>query len=142
MEERHATVCFSHHPMEERHLTNGRKTCNDVLFTSEEKHATMCFHIMSAFVLSKTTQSLPAQSTHSSFSPESSDAADPTQPLAKAADTATRGPTPQWHRLRSSKGDTPGKRIKKQKEPPPFLVGILSRDLILALLCRPGGRPG
>ena len=81
--------------MEERHLTNGRKTCNDVLFTSEEKHATMCFHIMSAFVLWKTTQALPAQSTHSSFSPESSDAADPTQPLAKAADTATRGSTPQ-----------------------------------------------
>ena len=50
----------------------------------EDRHATMCFRIMSAFVLSKTTQALPAQSTHSSFSPESSDAADPTQlPAAK-----------------------------------------------------------
>ena len=55
--------------------------------------------------MSRPTQALPAQSTHSSSSPESSDAADPTQPLAKAADTATRGPTPQWHRLRSSKGN-------------------------------------
>ena len=35
-------------PMEDRHLTNGRKTCNDVLFTSEENMQrcvfTSCLH--------------------------------------------------------------------------------------------------
>ena len=89
-----------------------RKTCNDVFS-----------HHVCIRILSKTTQALPAQSTHSSFSPESSDAVDPTQPLAKAADTATRGSTPQWHRLRSSKGDTPGKRIKNKKSHHPSWSG-------------------
>ena len=82
--------------------TNGRKTSDQwkkdmqrCAFHIRRKHATMCFHIKSAFVLSKTTQAPPAQSTHSSFSPEISDAADPTQPLAKAADTAKKCEMPQ-----------------------------------------------
>ena len=72
--------------------------CGFLLYDDSAGIMVISFHVSFSCVctsaLSRATQAPPAQSTHSSSSPESSDAADPTPPLIKAADTATQALTP------------------------------------------------